>query len=144
MNKENIIKGSFSIEILKEIMNKKSYYQLEKKYITFKCNNWSKYKESNMTKNTNEIGKEIEKINSELIAITSDSINNISGERICSFRAGRIKDFLYNALLRTEKRAREERDKEIINRLDIILTDPNDYLRGGIENLKTFINKQND
>ena len=51
---------------------------------------------------------------------------------------------LRQALLCTDKRAREERDKEIINRLDIILTDPNDYLRGGIENLKTFINKKNE
>ena len=42
------------------------------------------------------------------------------------------------------EKAKQERDKEIINRLDIILTDPNDYLRGGIENLKTFINKKHD
>ena len=55
-----------------------------------------------------------------------------------------LMDWIRQALLRTEKRAREERDKEIINRLDIILTDPNDYLRGGIENLKTFINKKNE
>ena len=96
----------------------------------------------------NEIEKEIEEFKKKFTFILLDRTDKDNGKRIMKPESrgascDEIKTFLSQALLRTEKRAREERDKEMLQKIQWCEDD-----RIGSSNtlyeLKKFINNKHE